>query len=145
MEEETLKERLARIAEAMGDTDPEWTIHDYEWTTEIELDEISEYANIFTVNAMCHEIDDLEEWEAVEVAAAMEAYGYTIVEALDRQRRGCCMFYQGMDLEEVAEEIVNECYDLPEFAYRYFDFKAFGRDLGFDGYTETKYGVIFDN
>ena len=145
MEEETLKERLAQIAEAMGDIDPEWAIHDYEWTTEIDLDEISEYANIFTVNAMCNEINDLNEWEAEEVAAAMEAYGYTIVEALDRQRRGCFIFYKGMDLEEVAEEIVNECYDLPEFAYRYFDFAAFGRDLGFDGYTETKYGVIYDN
>ena len=145
MEEEALKARLTQIAEAMGDIDPEWAIHDYEWTTEIDLDEISEYANIFTVNAMCNEINDLNELEAEEVAAAMEAYGYTIVEALDRQRRGCFMFYKGMDLEEVAEEIVNECYDLPEFAYRYFDFAAFGRDLGFDGYTETKYGVIYDN
>ena len=66
-------------------------------------------------------------------------------EAMERQRRGCFSFYHGMDLEEVAEELVNDCYDLPEFALRYFDFKAFARDLSFDGYTETKYGVIFDN
>ena len=145
MEEETLKERLSRIAEAMGDIDPEWTIHDYEWTTEIDLDEISEHANIFTVNAMCHELDELDEWEAEELAAAMEAFGYTVVEALDRQRRGCFTFYRGMDMEEFAEELVNECYNLPEFALRYFDFSAFARDLSFDGYTETKYGVICDN
>jgi antirestriction protein len=50
-----------------------------------------------------------------------------------------------MDLEEVAEELINECYDLPEFALRYFDYEAFARDLSFDGYTETKYGVILDN
>jgi antirestriction protein len=50
-----------------------------------------------------------------------------------------------MDLEEVAEELIDECYNIPEFALRYFDYSAFARDLSFDGYTETKYGVILDN
>jgi antirestriction protein len=145
MEEESLKERLARIAEAMGDIDPEWTIHDYEWTTEIELDEVSEYDNIFDLNEKCTELDSLEEWEAEEIAAAVEAYGYTFAEAFERQQRGCFIFYKGMDMEEVAEELIDECYDIPEFALRYFDYSAFARDLGFDGYTETKYGVICDN
>jgi len=145
MEEETLKEKLARIAEEMGDIDPEWTIHDYEWTTEIELDEVSEYDNIFDLNEKCNDLDSLEEWEAEEIAAAVEAYGYTFAEAYERQQRGCFIFYQGMDMEEVAEDIVDECYDIPEFALRYFDYEAFARDLSFDGYTETKYGVICDN
>ncbi len=144
MDPEELEEVLENIAALMGDEDPEWAIHDYEWTTEIEMDEISEYANIFDVNAQCMEIDELEEWESEEIAAAMEAYGYTFAEAMDRQQRGYFTFYAGMDLEEVAEEIINECYDLPEFALRYFDFEAFARDLRFDGYEETKYGVILD-
>jgi antirestriction protein len=54
-------------------------------------------------------------------------------------------FYPGYSLEEVAEEIVSECYDLPEFALRYFDYEAFGRDLSFDGYTKTYTGVICIN
>ena len=145
MEEETLKEKLSRIAEAMGDIDPEWTIHDYEWTTEIELDEVSEYDNIFDLNEKCNNLDSLEEWEAEEIAAAVEAYGYTFAEAYERQQRGCFIFYKGMDLEEVAEELIDDCYNLPEFALRYFDYSAFARDLSFDGYTETKYGVICDN
>lgn len=150
MEETTLKEKLARIAEAMGDCDPEWAIHDYEWTTEIELDEISEYANIFTVNEMCNELDGLEEWEAEEIAAAIEAYGYSVAEALERHERGCFIFYRGMDLEEVAEELADEmilCHgmkEVPDFFTRYFDYSAFARDLSFDGYTATKYGVILD-
>ena len=52
-----------------------------------------------------------------------------------------------MDLEEVAEELVNESYftkDTPDIFTRYFDYKAFARDLGFDGYTETSYGVIYE-
>ena len=144
MDPEELEEVLENIAALMGDKDPEWAIHDYDWTTEIELDEISEYDNIFKLNEMCNELDDLDEWEAEEIAAAVEAWDYTFAEALDRHQRGCFTFYAGMDLEEVAEEIINECYDLPEFALRYFDFEAFARDLRFDGYEETKYGVILD-
>ena len=145
MDTDELEKVLENIAEAMGDEDPEWAIHDYEWTTEIEMDEISEYANIHDLNEKCQEIDNLEEWEAEEIAAAIEAYGYSFDEAMDRQQRGCFIFYRGQDLEEVAEEIINDCYDLPEFALRYFDYEAFARDLRFDGYEETKYGVICDN
>ncbi len=145
MDTDELEEVLENIAGAMGDEDPEWFINDYEWTTEIEMDEISEYANIHDLNEKCQEIDNLEEWEAEEIAAAIEAYGYSFDEAMDRQQRGCFIFYPGRDLEEVAEDIINDCYDLPEFALRYFDYEAFARDLRFDGYEETKYGVICDN
>ena len=145
MEAEELEEVLNNIAAAMGDKDPVWAIPDYEWTTEIEMEEISEYDNIYKLNELCNDLDNLSEHEAEEIAAAIEAFDYTIAEALTRQRKGFFTFYPGMDMEEFAEEIVNECYDLPEFAYRYFDFAAFARDLSFDGYTETKYGVICDN
>lgn len=148
MDPAELEKALANIAAAMGDNDPEWAIHDYEWTTEIDLDEINELDNILELNEYCNELDRLDEWEAEEIAAAVEAYGYTFAEAYERQQRGCFIFYRGMDMEEVAEEIVNECYftkDTPDILTRYFDYEAFARDLSFDGYTETKYGVICDN
>ena len=145
MEEEELQEVLEHIAAAMGDNDPEWAIHDYEWESDVELGNVHEMDSISEWNARCQEACDLEEWEAEEIAAAMEAYGYTFPEALERQQRGCFIFYPGRDLEEVAEDLINECYDLPEFALRYFDYEAFARDLSYDGYTETKYGVILDN
>ena len=147
MDEDELEEVLENIAEAMGDNDPEWAIHDYEWECEMELGDVHEMDSITDWNERCQEADGLEEWEAEEIAAAIEAYGYTFAEALDRQQRGCFTFYPGQDLEEVAESIADECYlyDAPEFLARYFDYEAFARDLGFDGYTETKYGVIRDN
>ena len=145
MDPDELAEVLENIAEAMGDNDPEWAIHDYEWEADFELGDVHEMDSITEWNDLCNEAYSLEEWEAEEVAAAVEAYGYTFREALERHERGCFIFYQGRDLEEVAEEIINECYDLPEFALRYFDYEAFARDLSFDGYTETKYGVICDN
>ena len=102
MEPEELEEVLENIAAAMGDNDPEWAIHDYEWTTEIDLDEINELDNILELNEYCNELDRLDEWEAEEIAAAVEAYGYTFAEAYERQQRGCFIFYRGMDMEEVA-------------------------------------------
>ena len=105
MDSEELQEVLNNIAAAMGDNDPEWAIHDYEWESEIEMDEISEYDNIQELNEKCQEISNLEEWEAEEIAAAIEAYGYTFAEAMDRQQRSCFTFYPGQDLEEVAESI----------------------------------------
>ena len=145
MEADELEEVLENIAALMKDEDPEWFINDYEWTIDTELGDVHEMDSITEWNERCQEADNLEEWEAEEIAAAIEAYGYTFAEALDRQQRGCFIFYPGQDLEEVAEELINECYDLPEFALRYFDYEAFARDLSFDGYTETKYGVILDN
>ena len=145
MEAEELKEALNKIAAAMGDHDPEWAIHDYEWVTEIDLREISELESITALNEELQELDGLDEWDQKEIAAAMEAFSYSFQEAYDRQQRGCFIFFAGQDLEEVAEEIINDCYDLPEFALRYFDYAAFARDLSFDGYTETSHGVILDN
>lgn len=142
-----LDEELEAIAAAMGDNDPEWAIHDYEWTTDIDLFEVSEYDSISKLNERLAELEQLQEWDLEEVAAAMEAYGYDFEEAVERQQKGYFTLYRNMDLTEVAEELVNECYftkGTPDIFTRYFDYEAFGRDLGFDGYTETKYGVIVD-
>ena len=148
MDPDALEEELNAIAAAMGDNDPEWAIHDYEWTTEIEdLFPVGEYDNITTLNERLQELESLEEWELEEVAAAMEAFSYSFLEAVDRQQRGYFTLYRNMDLEEVAEELVTDCYftrDTPDIFIRYFDYAAFARDLSFDGYTETKYGVIVD-
>jgi antirestriction protein len=142
-----LDKKLEQIAAAMGDNDPEWAIHDYEWATDIDLFDVSEHDNIQELNERLRELEELEEWELEEVAAAIEAFGYSFMEAVDRQQRGYFTLYRNMDLTEVAEELVNACYftkDTPDIFARYFDYEAFGRDLRFDGYTETKYGVIID-
>ena len=147
MDSDELEEVLENIAALMEDEDPEWFINDHEWTIDMELGDVHEMDSITEWNERCQEADDLEEYEAEEIAAAIEAYGYTFAEAYERQQRGCFVFYAGRDLQEVAEEIADECYlyNAPEFLARYFDYEAFARDLSFDGYTETKYGVILDN
>ena len=146
-EPEKLTDILNMLAEELEDNDPEFFINDYEWTTDIEPRAIDEMENIEELNDFLIELDGLQEWEQKEIAAAIEAYGYDFMEALDKQQRGYFTFYPNMDLEEVAEEIVNDCYftkDTPDILTRYFDYAAFARDLGYDGYYETTHGVIVE-
>ena len=93
MTEEELENTLQQIADNMGDLDPEFCIHDFEWTSEIEPRDISEYENIMALNEEINELDALEDWEQKEIAAAMEAFGYTFTEAMNRQQRGCFTLY----------------------------------------------------
>lgn len=52
--------------------------------------------------------------------------------------------YQGeyKDEEDFAFEIVGECYELPDFARRYFDYSAFARDLFMTDYWMDN-GFVF--
>ena len=148
MEEKELEETLEKIANNMGDEDPEFCIHDFEWITECgDLCEVNENMDIFALNEQLQEFDTLEDWEQEETAAAVEAFGYTFTEAMEKQQRGCFVFYKGFDLLELAYHLIDECYiskDTPEIFTRYFDYEGFARDLGFDGYTETTNGVIIE-
>ena len=53
------------------------------------------------------------------------------------------VWYDGMTLEEVAEEFVDETEDLSDFAKRYFDYEAFAHDMRIDGYVEYDGGVLY--
>lgn len=148
MDAEELEAKLEAIAAAMQDDDPEWAIHDYEWEGEMDFGDVGEMDSITGWNEKLQDADSLDKYDLMEVAAAIEAYGYSLEEAIERQQRGCFIFYCDMTMEDVAQEIVSECYftkDTPEILERYFDYEAFARDLSFDGYTETEYGVICDN
>lgn len=55
------------------------------------------------------------------------------------------VLYRGQDLYDLAYDLVNEFYDLDKMLgslASYFDYKSYARDLSYDGYTETSYGVI---
>lgn len=102
--------------------------------------EIDENDNLEELNEIIEELQNLDEYDLEKVEAIIEVHNTSIKEAIEDIDN--YIYYSGMTLEEVAEEIVTECYNLPEFALQYFDFEKFARDLSYDGYTETKNGVL---
>lgn len=117
----------------------EYTIHDYEcFVSGISIDE---YTSIDTLNEIAGELENLDEFEIEKIAAYIEVYGGDIKNALENMDR--CEYYGGVTLVEYAEQLVDECYNLDEFAKTYFDYERFARDLSYDGYYETSDGVLY--
>ena len=142
MSDEDLKTALDCLAGRIGDKDPEWTAHGYEWT-DADCGAVSEYENIAKLNARLLELSELDCWEQEEILAAMEGFGYDLEEAMERQARGVFALYDCETMRDYAERCV-ESMGLPAFAMQYFDYEAYARDLVFDGYRETSRGVIYD-
>lgn len=115
----------------------EWFITDYDCSLFDMYDAFGEYPSIGDINEVAEALEDHES----EFTALMEVCSYT--DALGYLESENYTFYKDMTLEDVAYELVEECYNLPEIALRYFDYAAFARDLSFDGYSETSNGVIY--
>ena len=130
------EKELAKALESVGIDDE----HEYfftDWDCEIDC-EFGEFENILAVNELARELEEVEDIDHLE--AYIEATGYELKEAIENYESST--FYPNMELIDIAYEIVNDCYNLPEFALTYFDYEAFARDLSFDGYTETENGTI---
>ena len=93
------------------------------------------------LNNLAQDLQDIEDnGDEDWLEAYIEATGCDLNIAVDKYDDST--FYHDMDLIDVAYDIVEDCYNLPENLERYFDYEAFARDLGFEGYTETDYGTI---
>lgn len=137
------EEELEAVYQRIGINEEYEEIFFTDWECDFETG-LGEYENIEDVNELTEAIEEVEQYsEEDKLKAIIEATGYSLQDALREMDNAT--FYPGYTLEEVAEEIVTDCYDLPEIALRYFDYKAFARDLRFDGYTETYTGVICIN
>ena len=136
-----LDEVLERLAASTGEDVDEMEVFINDFETEISGLEISENTDISDLNDLVEQLESLNEYELEKLEAILESDGGSLENALDNIDD--YIYYSNMSLEDVAYEIVNECYDLSEFAQRYFDYEAFARDLGYDGYTETENGVIY--
>jgi antirestriction protein len=145
MDENELDENLERIAEQMGDPDPEWAIHDYEWACEWMGFEISEYDNIHELNECIGKLNDLDEWEQKIYLAIIEIWGHdeSTLDHLDNYN-----LYEGINNDYDLGyywAVESGCYDLNKMGHlaNYFDYESFGRDIAFEtdgGFTT--YGFI---
>jgi antirestriction protein len=118
----------------------EYAIHDFE--SDIDDFHIGEYEDIIYLSELIERVEDLDVHEFEAFQACREATGDSLEDCLETIEYGNFTLYSGMSLEEVAEEFVDEGVFSTETLLQYIDFERLGRDLGFDGYTETDYGVI---
>lgn len=134
MDPDDLEETLDRIAENMGDNDPEWAIHDYEWAEDFDGGEISEYDNIQDLNEYAEQLDGLDKWELETYAAAVELWGRQYVDIDDIQDYNL--------YPDIATDydlgyywaVESGCYDLDKMGHlaNYIDYESFGRDIRFE-------------
>lgn len=137
-----IEAELEEIGVADGTMYEEYFITDYQ--NEVDYT-VGEYEHLEHLNELAEELEQIDyNGDGEVIAAIMEANGCELREAINTYNQGRYINYlQHETLVDLACELVEECYDLPEFALRYFDYEAFARDLRFDGYTETSYGVIY--
>lgn len=134
MDEDELQEELNNIAEAMGDEDPEYCIHDYEWTTVYELGNINENESIFDLNEKVQRFDDLCEWKKKTFSAAVEYWGAKYVDPDDIDEYN--LYTDIRDICDLGYYFVHEAggYDLDKMGAlaNYIDYEAFGRDINLE-------------
>lgn len=109
--------------------DPEFMFQDWEYIPSDLIGESWLADNIFEIIEAIDELDD-DKKAAFEVWLNHGSHDITTKDITDLIRSFEDDF-QGeyKDEEDYAYEIVEECYELPEFAKAYFDYAKFARDL----------------
>ena len=140
MTDDELESKFAEIGIAYHDDlvlNKDYVITDFENDVDYE---VGDYEPIDLLNDLASRLEDVQcmEW----LTAYMDETGESLDEAIENYQENS-VFYGGMTLEEVAEELVDETENLSEFARRYFDYDAFAHDLRIDGYVEYDGGVLY--
>lgn len=143
------------LQEFLGGKDfqSEYIISSYEFDVDYnELNgkvSINEHDDVLPLNQACNIIENELfanfAGETDIVIALSEAYSSNllkIAEEIDGGEDYKFYFYPGETLEDRAYDIIESCYNLPEIARCYFDYKAFAHDLSYDNFSETSKGVL---
>ena len=132
---EAVKERIGISDEPdeNGNFYEEYFITDYE--TDISGLKVGEYDNLDELNELAETLENLDEYDK-EVVEAMISEGYILEDALEK-KDDCMVYYDCEDMEDVAREYAEETGlldSIPENLQSYFDFKAYGQDMSFEGH-----------
>lgn len=144
---ERINEILAKGTELYGaetaSIHEEWAIHDFEGFGPIKVEE---YSSIEKVCALAETLDALaRNGEDVPFGIFLDKIeSLDYFDSLDDAVEAFREAYRGnQSLEQYAGDYVSDCI-LPEIdkyiretVETYFDYQAFARDLGYDGYTEV--------
>ena len=130
MTDDELESKFAEIGIAYHEDlvlNKDYIITDFENNVDYE---VGDYEPIALLNDLASRLESVQcmEW----LTAYMDETGESLDEAIDCYEDNS-VWYDGMTLEEVAEEFVDETEDLSGFAKRYVDSEAFAHDLRSDG------------
>ena len=133
-------EEFTEALEKIGNPE-EYFVSDYETT--VPMLRIAEYPDYEELNDFFKHLEELNEYDREALEALYEELG-DYKEAVSVFERGDYQYYSGMDLEDVAKEMVDDgCFgEIPDAIKFYIDYDAIGRDLSIDGYHETSKGVV---
>lgn len=112
----------------------EYAIHDYEAPFEI-----NEYTNIYKLNQLAQQFEELEDYQKEDVELLLATNDVTFEEALDAvQGQGIeyKIYYDCSSMADVALEIYEETgmiNNIPEELQHYIDWDRLGRDLEIEG------------
>lgn len=109
----------------------EWFITDYE---NDYCYQVEEYENIFELNELAEELENLEETTHSIIAAMLE-HGFDFSEALNHVD-DVVIYHDCQTMADVAYEVVEESgmlNSIPDNLRNYFDYEAYGRDLDLEG------------
>ena len=119
-----------------GDHDPELMYTDFEGFPE------SLYSECGIDFDIVNQYDILGDEEKMIVEYLVDHIGYSIEQALEKHED--VNVYEG-SMVDYAYDLVQDCYNLPDIAQRYFDYEAFARDLELEGDIAEYEGVVLTN
>lgn len=124
----------------IGGNYEEWFISDYE--TDIPGLDINEYADIYELNSLAEQIQDMDEYQIIGFGLYRN-HGYSIEDALERSE-DIVVYPNCVDMTDVAYEYVDTIGGIEALGRdtleMYFDYDSFGRDLGINGTFEYVQG-----
>ena len=120
----------------------EIAIHGYENNLGLDGLKIGEYMSIEDLNELCERIEGIDLREVDTFNALYEALG-DFEGALECYESDNYVYYGDMTLKEIAQEHIEEYYDIPDGLEKYIDYELYTRDMELDGfYCRTTYGTI---
>jgi antirestriction protein len=131
---EAIKEVLAT---SPVDGAEEYAFHDY--------DNLVPQSRIMEEHPDIDTLCELGAWlnEAYEPEAVLTFLSNDSFPSIDDAKEAFDESYCGkMSLEEYAEQLIDECYNIPAQIARYIDYEKFARDLSYDGFWEDN-GYVF--
>ena len=102
---------------------------------------IEDYKGIQELNEVCKRMERIDPYKVNIFNALYEALG-DFESALYCLEADDYVFYENMTIEEIAKERFEECFNIPSALGMRIDYSGIAHDMRYDGYYDTKYGVI---